>query len=340
MMNAVVYRNPDEVDTVGLASADGGGPAVADAPADVESSGVGIEDVSGSDPGDENPDPSAPLGTEDDTPAADEHGDSGTEETPPDAAEGADAFAESAAEYLEFQAWKAGKSQPAAEQVEKPADAPALDVKAIEAEHAKTVGTVAANIAKAFGYKDGEEKEIVDALAAALAPLAAPAIEVAKFKAETAAKQAEATKQAEVRQFFDASREALDLVIDEIGGASVYGAKGADALPSQRKAFEAFAITLNNRARELRALQGGKPLTAEQVKEAAKAVHADLVKLGKAKGTAAAPAPTAKKPAPKLPVHAPANGVKGVRPADSKSEDERIEAEREAAYQRIRRGMN
>lgn len=334
MKNAAFYRSPDD-DVVGLAGGDdAGGAAVDVAP---ENTGVAIETGDEADTSAETPE-FGDAGDETDTPAADEPGET-TKATATPAAEGADAdeFAQNAAEYLEFQSWKASKQAPAdakapAGEVANAAAAPALpDVKAIEAE----TQAAAAKLAKVLGFGDADKDEV--AAITEFATVATKGLaEVAKLRAEIAAEKQAATQQAEVQNFYAATREALDLVIDEIGAASIYGAKGANQLPSQRQAFEAFSLTLNSRARELRALQGGKPLTAEQVKAAAKAVHADLVQFGKAKGTAA---PKASKPAPKLPMHAPANGVKGVRPSNSKSEEEAIEAAREAAYQRIQAGL-
>lgn len=311
MSNADLIRlSPDEL-TAG------------DAPADTADIGGGdAADASGFDAGDEV---DASLNDTTDDGSAVEPGESDTEVTTTTAEPVAEtpSVGDFTKELAEFRAWKATQSQAAAAkdaapQVAQPATAP--DLKAVEAETQKTVAASAVQIAKLFGY-DESEKTVIDGLTAALAPLAAPALEVARFKAELAQAQqsaAQNARSAAVNSFIDSNAT-------EWGVADAFGTAAA-ASPEQRALRETFdEIAQEINARQVAALvKAGKPVKIDD-KAIGKATVAAMKELGLIKSAANTAQPNAKtKPI----AHPASNGVKGVaRPKVAEKTEEELKAE-------------
>jgi len=227
-------------------------------------------------------------------------------------------------DFAAFREWQANQAKAtpatAAAQVAQPA---ATDLKTIEADTQKTVASVAVNLAKVFGYGENE-KEIIDGLTAALAPLAAPSLEVAKFKAELSQAQQSATQTARA----SAVNSFIDTNAAEWGVADAFGTATA-ASPAQRalrETFDELAQEIN--ARQVAALvKAGKPVNVND-KAIGKATVAAMKELGLIKGGSQV-ANTKAKPI----AHPASNGVKGLtRPKVAEKTEEELKAEIFAKY--------
>lgn len=228
-------------------------------------------------------------------------------------------------DFAAFREWQASQAKAAAApatpaQVAQPAT---TDLKTLEADTQKTVAGVAVNLAKVFGYSENE-KEIIDGLTAALAPLAAPSLEVAKFKAELSQAQESASKTART----SAVNSFIDSNAAEWGVADAFGTATA-ASPAQRalrETFDELAQEIN--ARQVAAMvKAGKPVNVND-KAIGKATVAAMKELGLIKGGSQVANAKAK------PVTHPAsNGVKGLtRPKVAEKTEEELKAEIFAKY--------
>jgi hypothetical protein len=231
-------------------------------------------------------------------------------------------------DFAAFREWQANqaKATPATApaQVAQPA---ATDLKTLEADTQKTVAGVAVNLAKVFGYGENE-KEIIDGLTAALAPLAAPSLEVAKFKAELSQAQQSATQTARAT----AVNSFIDTNAAKWGVAAAFGT-AANASTEQRAIREAFdEIAQDINARQVAALvKAGKPVKVND--DAIGQATVTLMKeLGLIKPDGSA-APTTANTKPKPIAHPASNGVKGLtRPKVAEKTEEELKAEIFAKY--------
>jgi hypothetical protein len=226
-------------------------------------------------------------------------------------------------DFAAFREWQASQAKVAATATAQVGQPAATDLKAIEADTQKTVAGVAVNLAKVFGYGENE-KEIIDGLTAALAPLAAPSLEVAKFKAELSQAQQSATQTARA----SAVNSFIDTNAAEWGVADAFGTATA-ASPAQRALRETFdELAQDINARQVAALvKAGKPVNIND-KAIGKATVTLMKELGLIKG--GSQVANAK---PKPIAHPASNGVKGLtRPKVAEKTEEELKAEIFAKY--------
>jgi hypothetical protein len=226
-------------------------------------------------------------------------------------------------DFAAFREWQASQAKATPATAPAQVAQPAADLKTLEADTQKTVAGVAVNLAKVFGYGENE-KEIIDGLTAALAPLAAPSLEVAKFKAELSQAQQSATQTARAT----AVNSFIDTNAAKWGVADAFGT-AANASTEQRAIREAFdEIAQDINARQVAALvKAGKPVKVND--DAIGQATVTLMKeLGLIKGGSQV-ANTKAKPI----AHPASNGVKGLtRPKVTEKTEEELKAEIFAKY--------